>query len=254
MSLHLSTGLRNHILAGGSLKQFLNGAIMLLFDGFQPADADVTHSCNTLNTITLSSGAHTPETIATGTVELTGGASGSVDGITVDSIQIMSGSVSFNSTLAQTAADVAANINAFISVPRYKAAVLSGAIITIYASVGSGVSANGLAVVSSSTTVTTSDANMASGVTAVNGLTFGVESSGAISKSGTWSGTATASGVPAWYRIVRKASEAAGASTTYLRLDGSVSLSGADLNLSPCSQTSGVSQTIDTFSYTEPAS
>lgn len=251
MAIHISTGLRNHILDGGSLKQFLNGAVMLLLDGAQPADADVTHAHNTLNTITNSSGAHTAETLATGTVTLTGGASGSVDGITVDSVQIMSGAVAYNTSLTQTATDVAANINAFISVPRYKAAAV-GAVITITAPVGSGATANGLAVVSSVTTITKTDANMASGVTAVNGLTFGAAASGAISKSGTWSGVASSSGTPAWYRIVRAAAQAAGASTTYLRLDGTVSLSGADLNLNPCSQTATVSQTIDTFSLTEP--
>jgi len=237
---------------GGSLKHFLNGAIMLLLDGTQPTDGDVTHACNTLNTITQASGAHTAETLSTGTVTLTGGASGSVDSITVDGINIMSGAVSYTASLTDTATAVAANINAFISSPRYKAAAV-GAVITISAAVGTGAGPNTKVVSCTSTTITHTETDMASGVSAVNGLTFGAAAAGALSKSGTWSGTASATGTPAWYRIVRKASEAAGASTAYLRMDGTVSLSGADLNLNPCTQTATVSQTIDTFSYTEPA-
>jgi hypothetical protein len=52
------------------------------------------------------------EAPAYGTVTLAG-ASGSVDMIAVGGSNIMSGSVAFNSSLAQTAADVAANITAF---------------------------------------------------------------------------------------------------------------------------------------------
>ena len=55
----------------------------------------------------------TPGVAASGSVELTGGASGSVDDITVDGVSIMSGSEAFDTDLDTTAANVAANINAF---------------------------------------------------------------------------------------------------------------------------------------------
>lgn len=98
-------------------------------------------------------------TAATGTVTLTGGASGSVNGITVNSIQIMSGAENFATDLATTAANVAANITAFTSTPNYTA-TSDGAVITI-TSVTLGAGVNGFAVVSSATTITTSDVNMA---------------------------------------------------------------------------------------------
>jgi len=47
-----------------------------------------------------------------GLVELTGGAGGQITTITIDSNDLWSGAVAFNGTLAQTALDAAANINA----------------------------------------------------------------------------------------------------------------------------------------------
>ncbi len=96
---------------------------------------------------------------ATGTVDLTGGASGSVDGITVDGIEIMSGSVSFNTNLTQTATDVAANITANTSNPNYNASS-AGTLITI-TKVDKEPSTD--VVVSITTTITTTDVNMSGG-------------------------------------------------------------------------------------------
>lgn len=99
---------------------------------------------------------------ATGSVELTGGGSGSVDGITVNGVQIMSGAVSFNSTLDQTATDVAANITAHTSTPNYTATAV-GAVITI-TSETPGSAVNGFVVTSTTTTITTTDTNMSGGI------------------------------------------------------------------------------------------
>ena len=101
-------------------------------------------------------------TAATGTVTLDSGASGSVDGITVNSVEIMSGAENFDTSLNQTAINVAANITANTSSPNYNASA-SGAVITITAvTLGSG--PNGFVVVSSTTTIASTDVNMASGV------------------------------------------------------------------------------------------
>ena len=96
---------------------------------------------------------------ATGSVELTGGASGSVDGITVNAVAIMSGVEVFDTDLPTTAQNVVDNINAHISTPNYTA-TLSGSTILI-TSVVSGTGVNGFAVVSTVTTITKTDANMA---------------------------------------------------------------------------------------------
>jgi len=99
---------------------------------------------------------------ATAAVVLTGGASGSVDSITVDGVNIMSGSVSFVTSLAATATAVANNINAHVSSPEYTAAAV-GTTITISAAIGAGSTPNGYAVAVTTTTITTTNTDMGGG-------------------------------------------------------------------------------------------
>ena len=87
---------------------------------------------------------------AYGTVTLTGGASGSVDDITIDGVSQMSGSVAFNTDLATTALDVASDINATSTT--YVATVV-GATITL-TSVTDGYAYNNLVVDATVTTIT----------------------------------------------------------------------------------------------------
>ncbi len=102
------------------------------------------------------------EVSATGSVTLDTGGSGSVTNITVNAITITNASVPFNVSLAQTAIDVAANINAFTSTPNYTA-VAANAKITI-TSVTTGTGPNGFAVIATTVTITTTDVNMAGGL------------------------------------------------------------------------------------------
>ena len=104
----------------------------------------------------------TPVSVAaTGTVTLTGGAAGAVNGITVNGVQIMSGAVAFIVDLSTTAAAVATNINLFTSSPDYTA-VAVGPVITITAVTANGTT-NGYAVVPSVTTITATSTDMAGG-------------------------------------------------------------------------------------------
>ena len=99
---------------------------------------------------------------ATATVTLTGGAAGSVDMITVDGVNIMSGSVAFTTDLSTTATAVASNINSHTSSPEYTAAAV-GAVITISAAVGAGSDPNGYQLVVTTTTITATDTDMSGG-------------------------------------------------------------------------------------------
>jgi hypothetical protein len=105
----------------------------------------------------------TPGVAPSGSVELTGGAGGSVDDITVDGVSIMSAPEAFDTDLATTAFNVATNINAFTT---DFIATVSGAVITI-TSITEGVSQNGDAIVSTTTTITTTDVNLAGGEVAL---------------------------------------------------------------------------------------
>jgi hypothetical protein len=254
MAPRLSTGMRDYLQMNGSIKRFLNGAIMRIYSGSQPATADLTDG-TLLNTITLSSGAHTPEVLSAGSVTLIGTA-GTLTSIVVDSVEILGATITFDTTLTAMATAAAAQINTFVSSPEYTADS-SGAKIIIYANCGSGTSPNGLDVTSTGAGgITTTDVNMGTEVTGVasaNGLTFGLVSAGVLSKSGVWSGVAGADGTPGYFRIARSAADATGASSTAKRIDGSISTSSADLNINPNTSVNGVTLTIDTFSVTEPA-
>jgi len=95
--------------------------------------------------------------------------------------------------------------------------------------------------------------------TATNGLTFATAADGVVSKSGVWSfnginaPTATTAG---WFRLKGNAVDAgADDSVTKAspRLDGSIAVSGADLNLSNISIINGSPVTVDSFTWTQPA-
>lgn len=102
-------------------------------------------------------------TQAVGSVQLTSGASGSVDMITVDSVNIMSGAEAFDTDLETTAQNVADNINAHVSDPNYTAEA-DGDTINII-SVDKGTGSNELVVASTVTTITKTDSNMAGATT-----------------------------------------------------------------------------------------
>lgn len=89
---------------------------------------------------------------------------------------------------------------------------------------------------------------------ATNGLTFAAASGGAVSKLGVWSFNGVAIGTAGWFRFKANAVDAGGVSAVLPRLDGSVAVSGADLNLSNISITVAAPVTIDTFTWTQPAS
>lgn len=107
-------------------------------------------------------GIHTRGFSAIGKVTLTGGASGSIDGITVNGVQIMSGSVAFNTDLATTAADVAANINLHTSSPDYDAIGAGDSIVILGKTLDD--SQNGFVVAATTTTITTSKVDMGLGI------------------------------------------------------------------------------------------
>lgn len=86
------------------------------------------------------------------------------------------------------------------------------------------------------------------------GLSFDDAASGVLSKKSTetWSGTAVATNTAGWFRL-RTSSDAGGSSTTDERLDGACAISGAQLNMSSTTITSGAVESISTFQITMPA-
>jgi len=255
MTIKLSTAARNFLAAGGSYKdQFQNGR-MEIYSGSQPASADAAVTGTLLCTITDNSGARTAEVLATGSVTLTGGASGSLNTLTVNSVDILGGAVPYNTSLTQTAADIATQINRNKSNVEYTA-TSSGAVVTIKALPGTGASPNGFVVASTTTTLTKTDANLAGGVNPANGLKFGEPSSGSVSKlaSQTWSGVNVSSGTAGYYRLYGSVSDsgALDSTATYYREDGAIGTSGTDLNMTSTALTNGIATAVTTFQRTMP--
>ncbi len=87
-----------------------------------------------------------------------------------------------------------------------------------------------------------------------SGITFGSASGGVIQKAGgeTWSGTNAATGTASFYRHVLSADDGTSSSSA-ARLQGTVGVAGADMNLSSVSLTSGATQTLNFYSVTVPA-
>jgi hypothetical protein len=264
MALRSSTGLRQAIAGSYGWRQALANGRLRIYSGTQPATADTAASGTLLETFTLSGGAFTAETRAQASLTLTG-SSGSLDTLEVGgAIEILGAAVSFSSDLTTTAALIAAQINSYRSTPDFTAES-SGAVVTIYAPWGLGAGANDLTIASTETTLGVSvnggssstfggTGSPAAGVTAVNGLNWQVPAAGVLSKETTvWQAVAVASGTAGYFRFEADADDDQGASTSYRRLDGSISTSGADLNISSLSITTDATDTINTFTLTVPA-
>jgi len=89
----------------------------------------------------------------------------------------------------------------------------------------------------------------------VNGINFGAVASGVLSKKAdeTWSGVGLATGTAGWFRVYPN-SYVTGASSTEVRLDGSVSTSGSQFNMSNTAVSIGGTSTVDSVQLTLPAS
>jgi hypothetical protein len=88
----------------------------------------------------------------------------------------------------------------------------------------------------------------------VDGLDFEAAAAGGIlekASAQTWKGTNVASGTASFYRFVTDTDDGT-ESTTQARIQGTIGVVGADLNLSSVSLTSSAEQTIDYYVITLP--
>ena len=137
-------------------------------------DSDASAPTATQSTVTVNVPA-VAEVVATGTVEIAGGSSApgvdTVSQVTVNGVSLLAAPVDWVSSNSATATALAVAINNNAAVSGYTAAVLSGAIVTIYAAAGAGATPNGYVVAASVTgSVSVTTANMSGGVTAVEAV------------------------------------------------------------------------------------
>jgi hypothetical protein len=258
MTLRISTGVRNRLAQGLGFGAIFNRGSLAIYSGPQPASGDAAKTGTLLGLITESAGTLTQETRATGTIVITGATSGSINTVTVGTFNIIpDGAVS--AVAGDTAATASALADAINRNGIFEASV-SASTVTISAKYGVGAAWNGLALTATLTTVTATygGGTVASGVAPVNGLILGQPAAGVIAKLSTqvWSMAGLAIGTAGWFRLYGSEADAGAivsGAPYYPRLDGSVAVSGADLNLSNISITVGAPVSIDTFSFTIPA-
>lgn len=254
MALKLSTALRNAILSSQPFKLAMDNAVLKTYTGTQPATADAAPTGTLLCTYSTASGALTREVQAQGSVALTGGASGSLDTLTVNSIEIMGSSTPFNTSLIQTATDIVTKVNNNPKNQLFAASNAAGASATITLTCKPGVGAVAWVVSSTATTITKTDTNIGTttaGTAPANCLQWGAVAAGALSKlaNQTWSGVAGNTGTVGWGRFEAAVvdSGALDSAAVFSRMDVAVATSGAELNLASITITSGLTQTVDTF-------
>jgi len=258
MTFKVSAALRDAMLRGESFKKAMSNCELKIFTGPQPATADSAPTGTLLCTYTDNSGSFTHEVQSYGSVQLTGGASGNVSSITVNSLEILGKTINFDGTLAITAADIVKAINDNPKNLLYDASSdgLANPTITIKARRGLGSLPNTWAVVSTTATITKVDTNFANGVSAVNGLNWGDVAGGIIAKltSQVWSGVAANTGTAGWFRFEAAVTdpETLDSTETYYRVDGAIASSGAELNMGNTTITVSVPQVIGSFTITLP--
>jgi hypothetical protein len=89
------------------------------------------------------------------------------------------------------------------------------------------------------------------------GLEFGTAAAGSIAKAAaeTWQITAVATGTAGWFRFVANAADslALDDAEAYPRIDGRISTTGAEMNLSNLSLVAGAITTVDSFTIAFPS-
>jgi hypothetical protein len=246
MTIKFSTGLRDKLNGlKGTVKGAIAGATVTLADGGAGADT-ITHSGNGFVTKGFAPGDALFVqgcTTAANDAALTGAV---IQGVAAGTLTLLTGKVNTGEVFP------AAGIIAVARGGSLKDVMKDG-VINIYS--GAQPSSPDTAVSGTLLlTLTVSSGAFVAGAFG-SGLEFEDDPlSGEIEKSAaeTWSGVGIAAGTAGWFRFVGNATDAGAGSTTLPRIDGSIGVSGADMNMPSTSITVGRTYTIDTFKFTLP--
>ena len=257
MAERLSTGLRDFLLGEGSMRKALEDCVMKIYSGAAPASANDAVTGVLLVTVTKASGTvssgerSTPrayEIAISGTIT-----TGNIVSITVTVDGV--GPTTYSYTILaeddsrlKIAAKVARMLNDIPQIQAIPDIDDANGLIYIQGRI------DGLDLTladlpgTCTTTVTAKQAAARS-----DAMFFAAPSAGAMSKyAETWSGLIATSGVAGYFRFVTSSDDGT-LSTTQVRAQGSVSTSGAELNLSNTSLVAATTLTIDTYSISLPA-
>jgi hypothetical protein len=253
MALKCSTGLRNFLTGEGSFRKAFEDAVLKIYSGVAPASPDDAETGTLLAKITKSSG-----TVAAGErgtprlyqIEISGTPdAGDVVKLLVDGAAYDYTLLAEDNTLAKVAIKVARMLN---DIP-YLDAVPVGD--TGFLHVKGRIDGLDLTIAENTSTGITVAVTAKQAAVRPNTLQFGAPASGVISKNADiWSGLGIAPGGTAGYFRLVTSQDTGAQSTTEVRLQGNVSTSGAELNLSNLAIVAGATQTIDGCEFTLPIS
>jgi hypothetical protein len=253
MALKCSTGLRNFLTGEGSFRKAFEDAVLKIYSGVAPASPDDAETGVLLARITKSSGA------------VAGGERGTprlyqieISGVpdVGDIVKLLVDGQAYNYTLVagdDTVAKVAIKVARMLNDIPYIDAVPVGD--TGFLHVKGRIDGLDLTIAENTSTGITVTVTAKQAASRPNTIQFGAPAAGVISKNADiWSGLGIAPGGTAGYFRLVTSQDTGALSTTEVRLQGNISTSGAELNLSNLTIVTGATQTIDGCDLTLPIS
>ena len=256
MTEKYSTGLRDFMLGEGSFRKAMDDCVLKIFSAPIPADADAAQTGTLLCTITKAGATVDPTEFSVAKqalIDITVAAHPFTVIVAINGTDYTYTSVADDDSLLKTARKVSLMLS---TIPEIEANALgeangkisiksriAGLTFTIAKGGGGGGGTATWAITDNTIANSRCDA-----------LQFGAPASGVIAKAvETWQGDNVAGGVAAYFRLVRP-NDTGALSTTELRVQGSVGLADADLNLPSVQFVLSAPTRINNFSITLPAS
>jgi phage tail sheath gpL-like len=242
-----STGAVEKMAGHQTVKEMFNDGVLVIYSGAQPATADTAY--NGIELCRLAYGgtfvAGTKSTRQVSTVTCTAGTAAD------KYIVVINGTAyEYDMGSGDTATIIATALAALIDADDAVTAVNTAGVIVVRARFG------GVAFTIANTG-STQPANVVIATPTANsraaGIQFGAATAGVLAQeSNPWTGTATADGTAAWFRIYANAVDAGGASTTLPRIDGNISTTSGDMILRTLNIITGDPLSISGSSITFP--
>ena len=260
MAEKYSKALLNEMLGGNPFRKIMADCVMRILNGTAPATADLAQAGTLLCTVSKGSGAVSPGEVSTAkqaTINITAGTTGQTIIVAINGVDftytIPAGETGDMRLIALSVARMLDLIDAIEAIANggagdghvYIRSRVPGLSFTIAKGGGGG---GGTATWAITDNVV---ANLRSDC-----LQFDAPADGVIAKpaSDIWSGVNAAGGTATYFRIVRSDDDGLeDTDRTRPRAQGSISTSGAELNLSSVQLAAGATTTIDQFSLTLPA-
>jgi hypothetical protein len=259
MSVKLSTKLRNDLMSGEDLRRIFEDAVIKVYSGAAPASADLAPTGTLLVTVSKSAG-----TVSAGEKSVAQQAKLLIGShAPAETFTLIVNGTSYIYTNTPDAGDeiaVAAAFATYINENCNLVEAMASGTATVYIRSKFKGTALTWTIAGTGTINTTTGAqalaDTVSNVTA-DTIRFGAAVDGVLSKAAeTWQGTAVATGVAGYFRMVNSTDDASDDSTNkaFPRIQGACGVSGTEMTLSNTTITSGAPQTIDTATITMPAS